>query len=343
VTVVRAPGRVNLIGEHTDYNEGFVLPAAIDRYTTVELREHEVRTFEVEALDLGEADLFSLDAIERTRSWRDYVRGVVDLVRPAAGGSVRIESDVPRGAGLSSSAALEVAVGRALDRDLPGEQLALLAQRAENEFVGVQCGIMDQFTVALGLAGHALLLDCRDLSYRHIPIPDGVTILVCDSHVERRLADSGYNNRRAACERAAAALGVAALRDATLEQVETLPDELRRRARHVVTENARTLAAADALERGDTATMGRLMLESHVSLRDDYEVVPPELDELAAVVRAVDGCHGSRLTGGGFGGCTVALVATDAVDAARDVAERWGATVYVCRASDGVQRQEGPR
>ena len=199
---------------------------------------------------------------------------------------------------------------------------------------------MDQFTVALGCAGHALLLDCRDLSYRHIPIPAGTAIVVCDSRLERRLADSGYNDRRAACERAAAALGVEALRDATLEQVETLPDELRKRARHVVTENARTLAAAGALEHGDLEAVGALMLESHVSLRDDFEVVPPQLDELAAVVREIDGCHGSRLTGGGFGGCTVALVATESVERVRVAAERWGATVHVCTASDGVKKAE---
>ena len=333
--MTRAPGRVNLIGEHTDYNDGFVLPAAIDRYTTVECEPRDDARVHVESL--GESDDFALAAIERTGTWRDYVRGVVQLVAPATGATLRIESDVPRGAGLSSSAALEVAVGRALDAVLPGEQLALLAQRAENEFVGVPCGIMDQFTVALARAGHALLLDCRDLSYRHIPIPDGVAILVCDSRVERRLADSGYADRRAACEAAAAQLGVHALRDATLEQVESLDDGvLRRRARHVVTENARTLAAAAALERGDLDTVGALMLESHVSMRDDFEIVPRQLDELAAVVRDVRGCRGSRLTGGGFGGCTVALVDDDAVDAARSAAERWGATTYVCRPSDGV-------
>jgi galactokinase len=335
----RAPGRVNLIGEHTDYNDGFVLPAAIDRFTTVDVRPRADRVVEVDAADLGERDSFSLDAIDRTGSWRDYVRGVVGLLALEHGADLRIESDVPRGAGLSSSAALEVAVGRALS-DLPGDRLALLAQRAENEFVGVQCGIMDQFTAALARAGHALLLDCRDLSYRHIPIPNGVVIVVCDSHVERRLASSGYNDRRAACEEAARLLGVAALRDATLEQVAALPEELRKRARHVVTENARTLAAADALGAGDLETVGELMLESHVSMRDDYEIVPAELDDLAARVRAVDGCYGSRLTGGGFGGCTVALVAADAVGDARAAVERAGATAYVCRASDGATRAE---
>jgi galactokinase len=342
MTVTRAPGRVNLIGEHTDYNDGFVLPAAIDRFTTVELEPRDDRRLHVESL--GETDDVALDALDRTGTWRDYVRGVVQLVAPARGATLRIESDVPRGAGLSSSAALEVAVGRALDPELPGEQLALLAQRAENEFVGVPCGIMDQFAVALARAGHALLLDCRDLSYRHIAMPAGIAILVCDSHVERRLAQSGYADRRAACEAAAAQLGVRALRDATLEQVESLDDDtLRCRARHIVTENTRTLAAAAALERGDLDAVGVLMLESHVSMRDDFEIVPPQLDELAAVVRDVAGCRGSRMTGGGFGGCTVALVDEAAVEDARAAAEAWGATTYVCHASDGVRNDNGPR
>ena len=187
----RAPGRVNLIGEHTDYNDGFVLPCAIDRFTVVEAAPRGDRTVHVESL--GESDDFSVDAIERTGTWRDYVRGVVRLLDLPAGASLRIESTVPRGAGLSSSASLEVAVGRALST-VDGERLALLAQRAENEFVGVQSGIMDQFAVTLARAGHALLLDCRDLAYRHIPIPDGVAIVVCDSHVERQLAASAYTS-----------------------------------------------------------------------------------------------------------------------------------------------------
>jgi galactokinase len=330
--LARAPGRVNLIGEHTDYNEGFVLPCAIDRYTTVEQTPRDDRTMHVESL--GESDDFSLDAIERTGTWRDYVRGVVALLELEHGATLRIETTVPLGAGLSSSASVEVAVARALS-DLPGEQLAQLGRRAENGFVGVQSGIMDQFAVTLARAGHALLLDCRDLSYRHIPVPVGVTIVVCDSHVERRLADSGYNERRASTEAAARRLGLSSLRDARPEQVADDP-----RARHVVSENARVVRGAAALERGDVATFGELMNESHASLRDDYEVVPPQLDELAAAVRAVDGCYGSRITGAGFGGCTVALVRDDAVAAARSAGERRGATVYVCRPSGGVSKTE---
>jgi galactokinase len=328
----RAPGRVNLIGEHTDYNDGFVLPCAIDRFTVVESEPHDDRTMHVESL--RESDDFDLDSIERTGTWRDYVRGVVERLQLERGASLRIESDVPRGAGLSSSASLEVAVGRALS-ELTGEELALLCQRAENEFVGVQSGIMDQFAVTLGRADHALLLDCRDLTYRHIPIPDGVAIVVCDSHIRRKLAASGYNDRRAECEAAAAQLGLTSLRDATLDQVAGLP-----RARHVVSENERTLRAAAALESGDCATFGSLMDASHVSMRDDFEIVPPELDALAAAMRAVDGCYGSRLTGGGFGGCTVSLVDAEAVTAVDAAARELGATVYVCRASDGASRAE---
>jgi galactokinase len=320
-TRVRAPGRVNLIGEHTDYNQGFVLPCTIDRFTEVTATPRSDRTVRVESL--GESDEFTLDAIERTGSWRDYVRGVVQLLHLEHGASLQIESTLPRGAGLSSSASLEVAVAAALS-DLTGEELALLAHHAENEFVGVHCGIMDQFAVALARPGRALLLDCRDLSYRHIPIPEGVAIVICDSHLERRLADSGYNERRAACQAAAAKLGLPSLRDATLEQVQDMPH-----ARHVVSENARTLQAAAALEAGDCISFGRLMNDSHASLRDDFQVVPPELDELAAATRAIDGCYGSRITGAGFGGCTVSLVAADAVAKVRAAAETLGATVYV--------------
>jgi galactokinase len=323
-TRARAPGRVNLIGEHTDYNQGFVLPCAIDLFTQVTATPRSDRAVRVQSL--GEHDEFTLDAIERTGSWRDYIRGVVQLLELKQGASLQIESTLPRGAGLSSSASLEVAVAAALS-DLRGEELALLAHRAENEFVGVHSGIMDQFAVALARPGHALLLDCRDLSYRHIPIPERVSIMICDSHLERRLADSGYNERRVACEAAATKLGLSSLRDATLGQVQDMPH-----ARHVVSESARTRQAAAALEAGDCITFGHLMNESHASLRDDFQVVPPELDELAAATRAVNGCYGSRITGAGLGGCTVSLITSNAVSAVRAAAEQLGATVYVSHA-----------
>ena len=339
--VAHAPGRVNLLGEHTDYNDGFVLPIAINRFTTVEARDRNDDMVTVEAADLGESDAFRIALIDQTGTWRDYVRGVVRALEPRAGADLRITSTLPRGAGLSSSAALEVAVGRALS-DLPGPELAILCRRAENEFVGVQCGIMDQFTVANALAGHALLLDCRDLSFRHISIPSGVTIVVCDSHTERRLAGSAYNERREACAQAAAKLGVPSLREARLEHLAALPAELRRRSRHVVSENARTLAGANALEAGDLGAFGALMNESHVSLRDDFEVCPPVLDLLAAATREISGCYGARLTGAGFGGCTVGLVEDAAVKDVRRAAQELGATVYECEPAGGVSRSVAP-
>ncbi len=339
--VARAPGRVNLLGEHTDYNDGFVLPVAIDRFTRVDARRRSDRVMTVTATDLGERDEFTLDAIDRTDTWRDYVRGVVALLRPPHGFDLVIASSLPRGAGLSSSAALEVAVGRAVS-DLPAAELALLCQRAENDFVGVQCGIMDQFTVANARAGHALFLDCRNLACRYLPIPSDAAIVVCESRLERRLAASGYNERRAECAQAAAALGLRALRDAAPEQLGSLPSLLHRRVRHVATENARALAGAAALEAGDLAAFGSLMNESHQSARIDFDICPPEVDRLAAHIRAVPGCYGARMTGGGFGGCTVSLVKRDAVTAVRIEAETLGATVLECVAVGAVEVSGDP-
>ncbi len=362
--VVRAPGRVNLIGEHTDYNDGFVFPVAIDRATYVAARSRDDRRVHVIAADLADADEFALDEIERSAEhpWSNYIRGVVKALLVAGhalgGANLLITSDVPRGAGLSSSAALEVAVGytfQVLNRlNILGEELALLAQGAENTFVGVQCGIMDQFISALGQADHALLLDCRDLSYRPVPLPPDVKIVVCDSHIERSLAGSAYNQRRSECETAVRLFkqwypAITALRDVTVEQFQAhaadLPEPIGRRARHVITENDRALRGAAALERGDVAAFGRLMDESHASLRDDYEVSIPEMDALVAAARRVPGCYGARLTGAGVGGCTVSLVERSAVErfqhevtAAYRQATGRETTIYVCRASDGVGR-----
>jgi galactokinase len=335
VIAARAPGRVNLIGEHTDYNDGFVLPIAIDRFTTVSANIRDDRLVNVAATDLGETDSFSLDSIEATGTWRDYVRGVVRELAPKFGADLSIASTLPLGAGLSSSASLELAVARVF-ADAEPVVLARAAQRAENDFVGVRCGIMDQLAVAAACGGHAMLLDCRDLSFMQVRVPDDVAIVVCDSHVERRLAASGYNDRRATCEQAARLLGVAALRDATLDAIRELPSPLRARARHVVTENERTLAAGAALEGEDCPGFGELMNESHRSMRDDFGIVPREVDRLAAAVRATPGCYGARLTGGGFGGAVVALVDAGSIAAASESAESAGATVFVCRASDGV-------
>lgn len=361
--IVRAPGRVNLIGEHTDYNEGFVFPVAIDRATYIAACPRSDRTVRVVSSDLNEEDAFSIDHIERSRRpWHNYVRGVVLALRVAghslSGADLLIASDVPRGSGLSSSAALEVAVGYAFQTlnhlNIPGKELALLAQGAENNFVGVQCGIMDQLIAVLGRANHALLIDCRDLSYRTVPLPPSVAVVVCDSHIPRTLAASAYNQRRQECDMAVQLLqqwypGIRALRDVSEDQFaahcEALPEPVRSRARHVVSENRRTLQGAEALEHGDVVAFGRLMNESHASLRDDYQVSLPDVDLLVETAQRLPGCYGSRLTGAGFGGCTVSLVersdvetfSRDLLQAYRDATGRT-ATIYVCRASDGVGR-----
>jgi galactokinase len=363
--IVRAPGRVNLIGEHTDYNDGFVLPVAIDRATYVAARPRDDVQVQVVAADIGDRDEFTLDiGVERSQAhpWSNYIRGIVKGLLVAdhslGGANMLITSDVPRGAGLSSSAALEVAVGYAFQLlnklNILGEELALLAQGAENSFVGVNSGIMDQFISVLGRANHALLLDCRDLSYRLISIPSTAAIVVCDSHVERALAASGYNQRRAECDEAMRLFKqwyskITALRDITVKQFQLheaeLPEPVRARARHVITENDRAVRGAAALEQGDLAAFGALMDESHRSLRDDYEVSIGQLDTLVEAARRVPGCYGSRLTGAGFGGCTVSLVEVSAVErfrrevrAAYRAATGHDTTIYVCRASDGVGR-----
>ncbi len=363
--IVRGPGRVNLIGEHTDYNDGFVFPAAIDRATYVAARPRDDALVHIVAVDMHDEDEFALDApIEHSADhpWSNYIRGVVKGLLVAGhtlgGANLLITSDVPRGSGLSSSAALEVATGYAfqlLNRlNILGEELALLAQGAENTFVGVQCGIMDQFISALGRSDHALLLDCRDLSYRPVPLPANAQIVVCDSHTERRLSGSAYNQRREECEAAVRLFKqwypkISALRDVSVAQLREheadLPEPVRARARHVITENDRAQRSAAALEAGDIATFGRLMNESHASLRDDYEVSIPAMDALVAAAQAVPGCYGSRMTGAGFGGCTVSLVETGAIERFKhDVAAAFrqatgrDTTIYVCRASDGVGR-----
>ncbi|OAN43878.1 galactokinase [Chloroflexus islandicus] len=360
--IARAPGRVNLIGEHTDYNDGFVFPMALDRATYVAARPRSDRIVRVFSVKFREEDQFDLDQIVRDdqRQWVNYIRGVAKglLARdlPLRGADLLIDSDVPAGSGLSSSAALEVAVGYTFQLlnniNLLGEELALLAQGAEHSFVGVKCGIMDQLIAALGEAGHALLIDCRDLSYRPVPIPASVRVVVCDSGVRHRLAGSEYNQRRAGCEEAVRllkpALGkIQALRDVRLtdlaEHGHLLPPDLLPLARHVVSENERTLAAADALAAGDLVKMGQLMVESHHSLRDDYRVSVPELDTLVELALAAPGCYGSRMTGGGFGGSTVSLVEADRVDEfvaamIAGYAIRTGRTMQplVCTAGAGV-------
>ena len=354
---VQAPGRVNLIGEHTDYNDGFVLPCAIDRATVIAWAPRSDRQVRVLACDEGPAtDAFDLDGIahDATPSWRDYVRGMaLELLQQPGlrcGLDMAIAGNVPAEAGLSSSAALEVAVGHALlaanSVSMDATALALAAQRAENTFVGTRCGVMDQLISAHGRAGHALLIDCRSLALQPVPLPPDTAVLIAHSRVPRGLVDSAYNERRAACERAAERLGVTALRDATLADLARvqLDAVTLRRARHVVTENARTLAAALALAAGDLCRMGKLMAESHASMRDDFQITVPAIDALADLLRhAIGGEGGARMTGGGFGGCVVALLPQHRLAAvsqavARDYRSPQGLPplLFECKASAGA-------
>jgi galactokinase len=335
--VVRAPGRVNLIGEHTDYNDGLVLPAAIDLGVSIAFVPSIDRRIEILRADSGERSGFELDEIGPARgTWIDYVAGVAAALA-GAGVQTRgfrglIAADLPAGAGLASSAALELAAAWALTGgELPPIEpvvLAQLAQRAENEYVGVRCGLMDQFAAVFGVADRAIFLDCRTLDHRPVALPvDELALVVCHSGVPRRLDSSAYNDRRAECERAVAGLaqvdpGVRSLRDATPELLERAHDRLDdvayRRARHVVTENARVLAVVDALEARDIAAVGRLFAAGHRSLRDDFEVGSAELEALVDIAIATPGVVAARATGAGFGGCTVNLVRPDVVDTLRD-------------------------
>jgi galactokinase len=354
--VVRAPGRVNLIGEHTDYNDGFVLPMAIDRAVWIALAPRPDRRVVVRSLDLDQQYEIELDRLaHEDQGWVEYVKGVAWSLglagRPAPGWDGVIASDVPIGAGLSSSAALELAVLRAFVALAHGPweppTMAALAQRAEREWVGVSCGIMDQLAAAAGWQGHALLIDCRSLAIEHVPLPPDATVVVLDTDTRRGLLSSAYNERRAQCERAAALLGVAALRDATLADLEARAGALDpltfRRARHVISENERTLAASRVLQAGDVAEMGLLMNQSHASLRDDFEVSGPELEVMVRHAQAHPACHGARLTGAGFAGAAVALVRSSGIDtfmaavsAAYQAETGRTPRLYPCTAADGA-------
>ena len=358
--LVRAPGRVNLIGEHTDYSDGYCLPCAIDRYTVIAVRRREDTQVHVHACDQGGArDRFDLAVPITPRTaapWANYVRGTVAALQarglPLAGVEMAIAGDVPLGAGLSSSASLEIAVGQAfstlLGWTIAPQVLALAGQQAEHRFVGCQCGIMDQLASVGGVEDHALLLDCRTLLMRPVPLPPGAAVVIIDSKIQRGLVESEYNRRRLQCQEAAKLLGVAALRDVSLADWHALapglPPLLARRSRHVISENTRTLQAAEALDAGDLTRMGVLMSASHASMRDDFEITLPAIDALAALVNeAIAGEGGARMTGGGFGGCVVALAPASHVPAiraavARDYRSPQGAAaeVWVCRASAGA-------
>ncbi|MCX7706555.1 MAG: galactokinase [Anaerolineae bacterium] len=355
--VVRAPGRVNLIGEHTDYNDGFVLPLAIDRATWIALRLRPDRQVVVHALDFGEQDVFHLDDLApRPGSWANYVRGVAWALHQhgfaAPGWEGVMAGDVPIGAGLSSSASVEMAVARAFAAvaGWPWEapRMALIGQYAENKWVGVNCGIMDQMISAAGVADHALLIDCRSLETTPFPLPAGVAVAVLDTATRRGLVDSAYNERRAQCEAASRHFGAKALRDVTIEQLEAARADLDpvtyRRARHVITENDRVLQACDAMRTGDATALGQLLNASHISLRDDFQVSSRELDIMVEAAQDHPGCLGARMTGAGFGGCAIALVQEAAIQAfVASVAERYetrtglAPRIYVCRATAGAE------
>ncbi len=361
--VVRAPGRVNLIGGHTDYNDGYVLPVAIDRCVVVAAAPRDDRQVVIHALDFGEGVAFSLDDIERdqAQTWSNYQRGVAYFLEKRGfelpGLNVVVIGDIPIGSGLSSSAAVEVSLaytwqvlaGFRLSR----VELALLCQRAENEFVGINCGIMDQFVSALGQRDHALLIDCRSLHYQPVPLPPEAAVVVADTMKRRGLVDSEYNTRRRECGEGVRILQrylprVQALRDVSVAQFKAQSSKLkvqkvRQRCRHIIYENERVLKSVAALRAGDLDAFGQLMNESHASLRDDYEVSCPELDIMAEAAWKVDGVYGSRMTGAGFGGCTVSLVDEEAIEdfraqvaAAYEEATGIAPQIYVCRAEDGV-------
>lgn len=354
--IVRAPGRVNLIGEHTDYNYGFVLPMAIDRGVCIALGRRGDRRVVAQAMLLGEAAEFSLEETSRGSGWGEYLRGVAWALGEAGldleGWQGVVGGDLPMGAGLSSSAALEVAAARAFAwaSSVEWEALAMAkaCQRAENEWVGVGCGIMDQIASAAGVAGHALLIDCRSLRIEALPLPTGTSTVVLETGTRRRLVGSAYNDRRRSCQAAAAAIGVATLRDVDVARFEAVSGRLdevtRKRARHVISENERVLRAAEALRRDDAVDLGMLMNASHASLRDDFEVSSKALDAMVACAREHEACLGARMTGAGFGGSCVAIArSAGAQELAGFAAERYKASTgnvgkaWVCRAATGAE------
>lgn len=358
--ILQAPGRVNLIGEHTDYNDGFVLPCAIDYQTVVAAAKREDNRVRVVSVDYGNAmDQFDLSqeiTFQPDKMWANYIRGVVKCLLARGyqfgGADIAVTGNVPQGAGLSSSAALEVVVGQTFKElfqlDISQAEIALNGQQAENEFVGCNCGIMDQMISAQGRENHAMLLDCRTLETQAVSMPEEMAVVIINSNRQRGLVDSEYNMRRQQCEQAVQRFGVKALRDVTYEQFcakEAQLDALvARRARHVITENERTLAAADALRKRDMKRLGELMAESHASMRDDFEITVKEIDALVEIVKRVTGeLGGVRMTGGGFGGCVVALAPPALVDKIKDAVEAeyqavtgLKASIYVCQAKSGA-------
>jgi galactokinase len=360
--IFRAPGRVNLIGEHTDYNDGFVMPAAIGFYTWIAASPRPDRTLHVRSGEFNETIDLSLDSLggPPRKHWSDFVRGVAAVLQSRgvqlAGANLIIQGQVPIGAGLSSSASLEIATGLALlatsQTEVPPLDLVKIAQRAEHQYVGTLCGIMDQFIAVFATSGHALMLDCRSLESQSLLVPDDAKLVICNSMVKHELASGEYNRRRAECETGVKVFqrsmpSVQALRDVGLADLERhkaeLTDVVYRRCRHVISENQRVLDAADSLRAGDLDRFGQLMYESHRSLQKDYEVSSTELDLLVDIAASCEGVYGSRMTGGGFGGCTITLVRAHSVEAFREkitqtYKEKTGITAdfYVCSAAQGA-------
>jgi galactokinase len=353
--VFRAPGRINIIGEHTDYTGGLVMPAAIDRWCNLAIAPNNSRHLTVHAADLAADDIVDLDALPRRGGWIDYVAGVASVLMregiTVPGADMMIVGNVPMGAGLGSSAALEVTVARALTAlagvEASGADIARWAQQAENAFVGMPCGIMDQFASANGRADCALVLDCADLSVRYVMLPKHVAFLIVDSTINHAHVGGEYRERRADCEEAAKLLGVKSLREVDIvhlpRELAKLPERIAKRCRHIVTENMRVVAAETSIRKGDMHALGGLLNQSHVSLRDDLEVSIPEVDALVAVAQKTPGVFGARMMGGGFGGSIIAAVRADGIDAARAaIVEEYGAQIgkmpnaFVCRAVDGA-------
>lgn len=359
--VVQAPGRVEVMGGHTDYNDGFVMPTAINRNVMVAASRASEPGVTAYSRNLGKTSTFPVSPIEHAEEgdWSNYIRGVIDQLSrsgiQAPGMNMVLDGTVPLGSGLSSSAAIEVATACAVyeltGQRLPGKETALLCQRVENEFLGVNSGIMDQFISVLAQEGKAMFLDCRSLDYQHVSYPAGTRIVVCDSKKPRTLAGSEYNIRRAQCEEAVRILqqylpGIRALRDVSAEDLAAwdskLPEVVRKRARHIVRENDRVLRAVRALNHGDSATFGDLLNESHASSRDLYEISCPELNWLQEAAASVDGCLGSRLSGAGFGGCTVSIVREEALDEFRRiVTDRFRARANVEPGIDALMAAPG--
>ncbi|WP_221074062.1 galactokinase [Agarivorans aestuarii] len=358
--LIQAPGRVNLIGEHTDYNDGFVLPCAIDYQAVVAASPRTDSIVRVVSVDYGnqvnQFDISQPLEFDQDLMWVNYIRGVISVLLEQgfsfAGADIAVSGNVPQGAGLSSSAALEVVIGQTFktlyNLDVSQQQLALIGQEAENNFVGCNCGIMDQLISAEGEENHALLIDCRSLDTKAVAMPEEMAVVIINSNKKRGLVDSEYNTRREQCEAAAKGLGFESLRDVSelvfAEKSASLDPIVAKRARHVITENARTLAAAEALKANDMAKLSVLMEQSHASMRDDFEITVPEVDGLVDIVKQVIGAEGGvRMTGGGFGGCIVALMSPALVDdVCQAVEKKYQAltglkeSIYVCKAMPGA-------